>query len=133
MENQNKVRADLRQLKPFFIVAFVGIIYHLRIRPMAGDDVFFSQATSELGLWNYLIQRYETWTSRFVIEFLLVWIIKYPILWRLIDLALFISFSRFMYICLYKADKIVYNCYIVLLRDAVVIFYFKAVKCPLIQ
>ena len=45
MENQNKVRADLRQLKPFFIVAFVGIIYHLRIRPMAGDDVFFSQAT----------------------------------------------------------------------------------------
>ena len=92
MENQNKVRADLRQLKPFFIVAFVGIIYHLRIRPMAGDDVFFSQATSELGLWNYLIQRYETWTSRFVIEFLLVWIIKYPILWRLIDLALFISF-----------------------------------------
>lgn len=63
MENQNKVRADLRQLKPFFIVAFVGIIYHLRIRPMAGDDVFFSQATSELGLWNYLIQRYETWTS----------------------------------------------------------------------
>lgn len=90
MENQNKVRADLRQLKPFFIVAFVGIIYHLRIRPMAGDDVFFSQATSELGLWNYLIQRYETWTSRFVIEFLLVWIIKYPILWRLIDLALFI-------------------------------------------
>ena len=92
MENQNKVRADLRQLKPFFIVAFVGFIYHLRIRPMAGDDVFFSQATSELGLWNYLIQRYETWTSRFVIEFLLVWIIKYPILWRLIDLALFISF-----------------------------------------
>ena len=42
MENQNKVRADLRQLKPFFIVAFVGIIYHLRIRPMAGDDVFFA-------------------------------------------------------------------------------------------
>lgn len=27
-----------------------------------------------------------------MIEFLLVWIIKYPILWRLIDLALFISF-----------------------------------------
>ena len=41
MENQNKVRADLRQLIPFFIVAFVGIIYHLRIRPMAGDDVSF--------------------------------------------------------------------------------------------
>ena len=92
MENQNKVRADLRQLNPFFMVAFVGIIYHLRIRTMAGDDVFFSQATSELGLWNYLILRYETWTSRFVIEFLLVEIIKYPLLWRLIDLALFISF-----------------------------------------
>ena len=69
MENQNKVRADLRQLNPFFMVAFVGIIYHLRIRTMAGDDVFFSEATSELGLWIYLILRYESWTSRFVIEF----------------------------------------------------------------
>ena len=64
MENQNKVRADLRQLIPFFIVAFVGIIYHLRIRPMAGDDVFFSQATSELGLWNYLILRDRVFTGR---------------------------------------------------------------------
>ena len=69
MENQNKVRADLRQLIPFFIVAFVGIIYHLRIRPMAGDDVFFSQATSELGLWNYLIVRYETWTMSYSARF----------------------------------------------------------------
>lgn len=48
MENQNKVRADLRQLKPFFIVAFVGIIYHLRIRPMAGDDVFFRRQRQSL-------------------------------------------------------------------------------------
>ena len=36
---------------------------------------------------------------------------------RSIDLALFISFSRFMYICLYKADIIVYNYPVVLLRD----------------
>lgn len=33
----------------------------------------------------------------------------------------FIYFSCFVYICLYKADRIVYNCYIVLLRDAVVL------------
>ena len=39
---------------------------------------------------------------------------------RSIDLALFISFSRFMYICLYKADIIVYNYPVVLLRDAVI-------------
>ena len=39
---------------------------------------------------------------------------------RSIDLALFISFSRFMYICLYKADIIVYNYPVVLLCDAVI-------------
>ena len=39
---------------------------------------------------------------------------------RSIDLALFISFSRFMYICLYKADIIVYNYPVVLLRNAVI-------------
>lgn len=54
MENQNKVRADLRQLKPFFIVAFVGIIYQLRIRPMAGDDVFFRRQRQSLDWMNYL-------------------------------------------------------------------------------
>ena len=33
----------------------------------------------------------------------------------------FLYIFPFMYICLYKADRIVYNCYIVLLRDAVVL------------
>ena len=33
----------------------------------------------------------------------------------------FIYFSRFVYICLYKADNIVYNYQVVLLRDAVVL------------
>ena len=74
------------------MVALVGILYHLRIQPMAGDDVFFHEALKNTTLPAYLWDRYQTWTSRFVIEFLLVVIIKQPLLWRLINFLLFISF-----------------------------------------
>ena len=74
---------------PFLLAAAVGILYHIKIRPMTGDDVFFSQALSEQDWWSYLVERYETWTSRFVIEGLLVLIVRYPLVWKLLDAALF--------------------------------------------
>ena len=74
---------------PFLLAAAVGILYHIKICPMTGDDVFFSQALLEKDWWSYLVERYETWTSRFVIEGLLVLIVRYPLLWKLLDAVLF--------------------------------------------
>lgn len=77
---------------PFLLVAAVGILYHLRIQPMAGDDIFFSQALDEESLFGYLTRRYETWTSRFIIELLLVVIVRFPLLWRILDILVFTTF-----------------------------------------
>lgn len=74
---------------PFVLAAFIAVLYHIRIQPMAGDDIFFSQATEGTGLFPYLIQRYETWTSRFVIELVLVLLVKAPLLWKLLDILAF--------------------------------------------
>lgn len=74
---------------PFVLVTFIAVLYHIRIQPMAGDDIFFSQATEGKGLFPYLIERYETWTSRFVIELVLVLLVKAPILWKLLDILAF--------------------------------------------
>lgn len=52
---------------------------------MGGDDIFFSQATADKTLWAYLAERYEVWTSRVVLEMILVTVIKVPLLWRILD------------------------------------------------
>lgn len=84
--------AYIKAYAPFILVAFVGLFYHLRMQPMGGDDIFFSQATEGTTLWAYLVNRYQTWTSRVVSEFVLVNIIHYPLLWRIIDLLMFAAF-----------------------------------------
>lgn len=79
----------IRAYAPFILVAFVGLVYHLRMQPMGGDDIFFSQATEGTTLWAYLCDRYLTWTSRVVSEFVLVNVIQLPLLWRILDFVMF--------------------------------------------
>lgn len=74
---------------PFFIVCVVSFIYHARMQPMGGDDVFFSQATADKTMWEYLSDRYLTWTSRIVSEFVLVSVIQVPVVWRILDFFAF--------------------------------------------
>lgn len=76
---------------PFLLVIVVGLLYHLRMQPMGGDDLFFAHATDELGLWGYLAHRYVNWTSRVVSEFVLVNVIQVPLIWRAIDFLMFAS------------------------------------------
>lgn len=47
---------------PFVLVAVIGLVYHVGMKPMAGDDIFFRDATKDTTLWAYLTQRYLTWT-----------------------------------------------------------------------
>lgn len=74
---------------PFFLVAAVGLLYHLRMQTGGGDDVFFSEALEGTTLWTYLSHRYLNWTSRIVSEFVLVNVIQLPLLWWVIDFLMF--------------------------------------------
>ena len=76
---------------PFVLTAAVGLVYHLLMQPMGGDDVFFREATEGTTLWAYLAGRYQNWTSRVVSEFVLVTVIQCLPLWRLIDFLMFAS------------------------------------------
>ena len=84
-------RGTFNRYVPFFVAAFVALVYHLRMQPMGGDDVFFSQATANQSLWAYLAERYQEWTSRVVLEIVLVTVIQAPVLWRLIDFLMLAS------------------------------------------
>lgn len=50
----------------FMVLTYLPII--LFVWHFIGDDVFFEQQLEQISLWEYLIQRYETWTSRVLIE-----------------------------------------------------------------
>ena len=78
---------------PFVLVAVIGLVYHVGMKPMAGDDIFFRDATKDTTLWAYLTQRYLTWTSRVVSECVLVNVIQFPVLWRIIDFLLFATLA----------------------------------------
>lgn len=87
----SRVGAYVKAYAPFFLVAAVGLIYHLLMQPMGGDDVFFSEATKDVTLWAYLLHRYLNWTSRVVSEFILVNVIQVPVLWRMINYLMFVT------------------------------------------
>lgn len=91
MEKRNSTGAYVFPYAPFLFVAAVGLLYHLCMKPMGGDDVFFSQATDNATLWEYLAGRYLNWTSRVVSEGILVTVIKVPLLWRCVDFLMFAS------------------------------------------
>lgn len=84
--------AYVRAYAPFLVVGLAGLLYHLRMQPMVGDDIFFSEATRETGLWEYLVHRYFNWTSRVVSECILVNVIQIPLLWKTIDYLMFVTF-----------------------------------------
>lgn len=86
---ETKTGAYVKAYAPFILVAVIGFIYHLLMKPMGGDDVFFREATDGTTLWAYLGHRYLNWTSRVVSEFVLVNVIQCPILWQIIDFLMF--------------------------------------------
>lgn len=97
MREQKKSRYEkLTEYAPFLLVAAVGLVYHLLMQPMDGDDVFFREATADRTFWEYLGSRYLEWTSRVVSEFILVNVIQVPWLWRVLDLLFFITLPVLM-------------------------------------
>lgn len=83
--------AYVKAYAPFFLVAVIAFVYHFLMQPMGGDDVFFSEATKDATLWEYLSHRYLNWTSRVVSEFILVNVIQVPVLWRIVDFLMFVT------------------------------------------
>ncbi len=88
----NKVRdffGTITQKKYIPLWAFAGIslIYHFFMRePEASDAMwFFRNQLDAYTLKDYLIIRYQTWSSRFLIEGVLVYLSRHVLLWKILD------------------------------------------------
>lgn len=92
MEKQKeKVKGLLTAYAPFMLVLVIAVLYHLKIGAISGDDPFFAAATDDKTMWQFLSERYQTWTSRIVIDFLVVSLVDHLIVWKILDIIVFAS------------------------------------------
>lgn len=70
------------------IIYVVYLQFHINLN--FGDDLYFSNLQNE-NIWNLLVNRYYEWTSRFLIEAIMISILSFaPFLWRIITFSSFI-------------------------------------------
>ena len=71
----------------YSILFILLIIIHLLIKTNTNDDIWFKNVIKNISdLPNYLISRYNSWTSRLIIESLLIILLKLPkLVWCLLN------------------------------------------------
>lgn len=80
--------------------AFFGvslIILHISIRIYTGDDNYFSTALNGVSLQDYLHRRYTQWSSRVVIEAILVYIAKNYVIWKACNIIMYALWAYSLY------------------------------------
>lgn len=75
-----------------WIFALVQLVYHIMMHEPEGSDAmwFFRNQLAAFSLRDYLSMRYHTWTSRLVIEGVLVYIAQNITLWKILDYIVWI-------------------------------------------
>ncbi len=77
---------------PFIFYTVLMLIFHFIIEMNYGDDDWFEQILGDdsgsFKVWaEYLVSRYYQWSSRIVIESILILIVNAQFLWKIIDTA----------------------------------------------
>lgn len=84
-----KIEKNLHYL-PFILLGIALAYFHLHMETNYGDDVIFREIAlaPDFHLFPWLIQRYQTWSSRTLIEMLLMIMVALPqVVWKVLDAA----------------------------------------------
>lgn len=76
---------------PFIVFAIILICTHIRLQKVA-DDIWFADILKNQGILEYTINRYNTWTSRTIIESILVSLANTNvsfIIWKVLNILMF--------------------------------------------
>lgn len=85
-DNLNKILRQYYSLIIFFILIRV---LHL-IMGFLGDDVKFAKVLPKYSILDFMVLRYNTWSSRVIIESLLIVLTRQNILlWKIMDTVLY--------------------------------------------
>ena len=70
---------------PFLFLTIVMFVFHLLIPVGTGDDIFFSKVLNDYSILSFCFTRYNTWSSRIIIESILIVVSRFPIMWKILD------------------------------------------------
>lgn len=77
----------------FVAAALAAVLWHVVLSTNVGDDMVYFKTlldgNSSLG--EILAHRYETWSSRMMIEAVLIPLVHCPLLWKILDIVIFTS------------------------------------------
>lgn len=75
---------------PFVILTVLLLFFHACIHVGWADDEYFSKVliVNNINIFDWLFSRYNTWSSRLIIEFFLVLISSKHMLWKILNLAI---------------------------------------------
>ena len=90
----NNGRLSDRKKSSFICFIIVVVIYHILMREYWGDAVnYFGKVLQEKALLEYLSIRYNTWTSRLLIEIPLVYLGNQMFLFKICNTIMYIVFA----------------------------------------
>ena len=91
-----KIRDIIRKISrsdylPYIYMVLILTIVHCFIKVNNYDDVTYATLlTKDSNIFAILYSRYLGWSSRVIIEFFLLLIVKYSLLWKLIDILMYV-------------------------------------------
>lgn len=84
----NNINKKIYNFSPELILIIFLIVFHLKMDITTGDFNWFSHILDTKNMPEYWVWRYSTWSSRLLIETLLILFTHIPIVWHIIDIAL---------------------------------------------
>lgn len=80
-------RVIKKEYLPLWIFALIQLVYHIWMtEPESSDAMWFFRNQLDAYSWkDYLTVRYHAWSSRLLIEGVLVWISRNIVLWKIVD------------------------------------------------
>ncbi len=74
----------------FFVLTVFLLVVHIFIKLSKGDDVYFQSALRDYSLVDWTVFRYNNWTSRNLVEIVLVIIVGHQNVWRFLNVAMMV-------------------------------------------
>ena len=87
-----------KQLAPYLAVALLSVVWHMLISVGVGDDLIYfgTLLDGSRSIWEILAHRYQTWSSRLVLEFVLIPLVHHVLLWRILDAIVYVTIPMLM-------------------------------------
>lgn len=82
---------------PFILILLIFGIYDCMILPCYADDInLYTGILEKQSIWEFMEFRYRAWSSRIIIEAVLVYMVKYQIVWRILNTLVAVGIAWFM-------------------------------------